>query len=119
MTKRAIRGMAVLAWAALAGATMPSAVCGQMQIPGVGSMVPDKASLLEQGKKLVADLTSMKSSGKLSAADNAKVDSLLPKANAVNTELAKPEVEPSKLAKLAGQLADLQKQTSALKGAMK
>jgi polyhydroxyalkanoate synthesis regulator phasin len=90
-----------------------------MKIPGVGSMLPDKTALLEQGQKLVADLTSMKSSGKLNAADTQKVDSMLPKANALNTELAKPQVEPSKLTQLAGQLGDLQKQVSALQGKMK
>ena len=91
MTRRAIRAMAVVAWVMLVGAAVPGAVSAQMKIPGVGSMLPDKTALLEQGKKLVADLTSMKSSGKLSAADSAKVDTLIPKANAVNTELAKPD----------------------------
>ena len=75
--------------------------------------------LTAAGKKLVADLTSMKSSGKLDAADTQKVDSMLPKANALNTELAKPQVEPSKLTQLAGQLGDLQKQAGALQGKMK
>ena len=109
----------ILVLALIAYAMTISPVLAQMQVPGVGSMLPDKTMLLEQGKKLVADLTSMKSSGKLSAADSAKVDSMLPKANALNTELAKPQVEPSKLTKLASQLGDLQKQTNALKGAMK
>ena len=117
--KRSNRWMAPLVWAVIAGATVSAPALAQMKVPGIGSMLPDKSALLEQGKKLVEDLTSMKSSGKLSAADTAKVDSLLPKANAVNTELAKPQVEPSKLTQLAGQLGDLQKQTSALKGAMK
>ena len=89
------------------------------QIPGVGSMIPDKAKLLEQAQKLVADLTDMKKSGKLGAADTAKVDSLLPKATAVNSELAKPQVETSRLPQLASQLGDLQKQTASLKGLMK
>ncbi|HEY7040348.1 MAG TPA: hypothetical protein VID28_15920 [Methylomirabilota bacterium] len=109
----------ILVLTLIACATMSSTGLAQMKVPGISSMLPDKAALLEQGKKLVADLTSMKSSGKLSAADTAKVDSLLPKANSLNTELAKPEVEPSKLTQLATQLGDLQKQTSALKGAMK
>ena len=99
-------------------AMMPAVTLAQMQIPGVGSMLPDKAQLLEQAQKLVSDVTSMKSSGKLGAADTAKVDSLLPKATAVNNELAKPQVEPSRLAQLAGQLGDLQKQVGALKGVM-
>jgi hypothetical protein len=111
--------MKILVLALIAGATTVSPVLAQMQVPGVSSMLPDKTMLLEQGKKLVADLTSMKSSGKLSAADSKQVDSMLPKANALNTELAKPQVEPSKLTKLASQLGDLQKQASALQGKMK
>jgi hypothetical protein len=107
---------------ALALITCAMTICpalAQMQVPGMSSMLPDKTMLLEQGKKLVADLTSMKSSGKLDAADTQKVDSMLPKANALNTELAKPQVEPSKLTKLAGQLGDLQKQAGALQSKMK
>ena len=117
--KRLSRRMAVMMWVMVACAMMPAVTLAQMQIPGVGSMLPDKAQLLEQAQKLVADLTSMKSSGKLGTADTAKVDSLLPKATAVNTELAKPQVEPSRLTQLAGQLGDLQKQVGALKGVMK
>ena len=109
--------MTVMVWVLVACAMMP--VIALAQMPSVGSMLPDKAQLLEQGQKLVADLTSMKSSGKLGAADVGKVDSLLPKATALNTELAKPEVAPSRLAQLAGQLGDLQKQVGALKGLMK
>lgn len=89
------------------------------QLPSIGSIVPDKAQLLEQAQKLVAELTAMKSSGKLGAADASKVDSMLPKATAVNTELAKPQVPPSRLAQLAGQLGDLQKQAGSLQGLMK
>ena len=117
--KSSNRWMTALVWTAISCATVPAPALAQMQVPGVSSMLPDKTALLEQGKKLVADLTSMKSSGKLSAADTAKVDSMLPKANALNTELAKPQVEPSKLTKLAGQLGDLQKQAGALQGKMK
>ena len=106
-----------LLWAMIACAVVPAIALAQ--IPGVGSMIPDKAQLLEQAQKLVADLTAMKSSGKLGAADTAKVDSLLPRAQAVNTELAKPQVETSRLPQLAGQLNDLQKQTASLKGLMK
>jgi hypothetical protein len=111
--------MTALVLAVVTSAMLPATVPAQMKVPGVSSMLPDKAALLEQGKKLVADLTDMKSSGKLSAADTKKVDSMLPKANALNTELAKPDIEPSKLTKLAGQLGDLQKQAGVLKGAMK
>jgi hypothetical protein len=109
----------MLTMALIACAMTISPALAQMQVPGVSSMLPDKTMLLEQGKKLVADLTSMKSSGKLDAADTQKVDSMLPKANALNTELAKPQVEPSKLTQLAGQLGDLQKQAGALQGKMK
>jgi len=101
----------------IVSAIMPAVTLAQMQVPGIGSMM-DKTQLLEQAQKLVTDLTSMKNSGKLGAADSAKVDSLLPKATAVNNELAKPQVEPSRLAQLAGQLGDLQKQAGALKGVM-
>lgn len=116
MTRSSTR-MTVMVWAMVACALMPAVALAQ--IPGVGSMIPDKAKLLEQAQKLVADLTSMKSSGKLGAADTAKVDALLPKATAVNTELAKPQVETSRLPQLASQLGDLQKQTASLKGLMK
>jgi hypothetical protein len=109
--------MTVMVWAMVACAVMPAVALAQ--IPGLGSMIPDKAQLLEQAQKLVADLTSMKSSGKLGAADTAKVDALLPKATAVNSELAKPQVETSRLPQLASQLSDLQKQTASLKGLMK
>lgn len=109
--------MAVVVAALVIVAMMPAGAFAQIQIPGLGSL--DKGQLLEQSKKLVADLTSMQSSGKLGAADTAKVDTMLPKATAVNTELAKPQVEPSRLTQLAGQLGDLQKQYNALKGGMK
>jgi hypothetical protein len=92
---------------------------GGAQMPGVGSLpssiIPDKAALLEQAKKILADLMAMKQDPKLPAADKAKVDTLIPKAQSANTELAKPEVEPSKLTQLASQLGDLQKQVAAIK----
>jgi hypothetical protein len=86
------------------------------QLPSVGSLIPDKAALLEQAKKLLADLTAMKQDPKLPAADKTKVDAMIPKATAVNTELAKPQVEPSKLTQLAAQLGELQKQYASLRG---
>jgi len=100
--------------AALIAVTL-TAVSVRAQIPGVSSLIPDKAALLEQGKKLLAELMEMKQDPKVSAADKSKVDKLIPQATAVNTELAKPQVEPSKLTKLAGQLGDLQKQVAAIK----
>ena len=104
----------VLVAALLAAALVPATVSAQ--IPGVSSLIPDKATLLEQGKKLLADLTAMKQDPKVSAADKTKVDSMIPKATAVNTELAKPQVEPSRLTQLATQLGDLQKQYASLRG---
>jgi hypothetical protein len=88
------------------------------QIPGMGSLSLDKTALLDQARKLVAELTAMKQDPKLTPADKGKVDTLLPQATAVNTELAKPQVEPSRLTQLAGQLGDLQKQVGALKGGL-
>ena len=108
----------VLAAVLLTAAFTPVNVSAQLpgSLPSVSSLIPDKAALLEQGKKLLADLMAMKQDPKLPAADKTKVDTLIPKATAVNTELAKPEVEPSRLTKLAGQLGDLQKQYASLKG---
>jgi len=109
--------MMLMAWAVIGCALAPAVALAQL--PSIGSMLPDKTQLLEQAQKLVTELTAMKSSGKLGAADAGKVDSLLPKATALNTELAKPQVPPSRLAQLAGQLGDLQKQVGALQGLMK
>ena len=89
------------------------------QIPGMGSLSLDKGALLEQAKQLVVELTAMKQTPSLSPADKGKVDSLLPKATSLNTELAKPQVEPSRLTQLAGQLGDLQKQVGSLKSTIK
>jgi hypothetical protein len=103
----------------MASAQLP----GGVQVPGTGTMsvpsMPSKADLLSQSKQMVTDLTSMKSSGKLAPDQAGKVDALLPKANALSTELEKPQVETSRLAQLAKDLGDLQKQVGALKGLVK
>lgn len=95
---------------------------GAVQLPG-GTSLPtggfSKDALLAQAKAMVADLTSMKSSGTLAAPQAKQVDALLPKATALTGELGKPQVEPSKLSQLASQLGDLQKQVGTLKGLMK
>jgi hypothetical protein len=111
--------IAMLAWVTATCVLAPT--LSLAQIPGVGSLPTslDKAQLLEQAKKLVADLTSMKENPNLAPADKGKVDALLPKATSVNNELAKPQVEPNRLPQLAGQLGDLQKQVGALKGSVK
>jgi hypothetical protein len=92
------------------------------QVPGTGSVptaMPSKDSLLQQAKGMVSDLTSMKSSGKLDAAQTKQVDGMLPKAQSLTSELEKPQVPPSKLTQLASSLSDLQKQLATLKGLIK
>jgi polyhydroxyalkanoate synthesis regulator phasin len=108
-----------LAIASLASAQMPSGV----QVPGAGKVavpsMPSKTDLLSQAKQMVTDLTSMKSSGKLTADQAKQVDTMLPKANSLTTELEKPQVEPSRLTKLMNDLSDLQKQYGQLKAMLK
>lgn len=92
---------------------------GGVQIPGAGSIptsLPSKDMLLQQAKGMVSDLTSMKSSGKLDAAQMKQVDGMLPKVQSLTSELEKPQVPPSKLTQLASSLSDLQKQFSTLQG---
>jgi hypothetical protein len=92
------------------------------QVPSTGSLPTgalSKDSLLQQAKGMVSDLTSMKSSGKLDAAQTKQVDTMLPKAQSVTGELEKPSVPPNKLTQLASQLSDLQKQWTTLKGLIK
>jgi hypothetical protein len=92
------------------------------QMPGTGSLptsLPSKDSLLDQAKGMVSDLTSMKSSGKLDAAQTKQVDGMLPKAQSLTSELEKPQVPPNKLTQLASSLSDLQKQLATLKGLIK
>jgi hypothetical protein len=116
MKKRAILAILVLSACLL----VPAVSFAQVQVPGVGQLaMPSKTQLLDQAKQMVQDLTSMKSSGKLTPDQAGKVDALLPKANALNTELAKPQIETSKLGQLAKDLGDLQKQVTDLKGMIK
>jgi hypothetical protein len=95
---------------------------GGVQIPG-GTSLPtggfSKDALLSQAKAMLTDLTSMKSSGKLAPEQLKQVDTLLPKATSLTSELAKPQVEAAKLAQLATDVNDLQKQVTALTGLMK
>jgi hypothetical protein len=107
-----------------AHAQMPSGVQVPQapQMPGTGSLptsLPSKDSLLDQAKGMVSDLTSMKSSGKLDAAQTKQVDGMLPKAQSLTSELEKPQVPPNKLTQLASSLSDLQKQLATLKGLIK
>ena len=61
----------------------------------------------------------MKSSGKLAPEQVQKVDTLLPKAQSLNTELAKPQVDAASLPQMASNLSELQKEVGVLKGFMK
>jgi hypothetical protein len=100
----------------------PAQLPGGMQMPG-GASLPlgglSKDALLKQAKELVADLTSMKSSGKLAPEQMKQADDLLPRANSLTSALEKPQVDAAELPKLASNLSDLQKQVGALKGLMK
>ena len=113
------------------GATVAALVIGPVgafaQIPGIGA-VPgagsllggfSKDSLLAQAKEMVSDLTSMKSSGKLAPEQTKQVDTLLPKATSLTSELEKPQVDAAKLPQLASDVSDLQKQVGVLKSFMK
>ncbi len=122
MTQRLLIALSLLA-VLLAG---PLAALAQMpggvQIPGAGSVptsLPSKDMLLQQAKGMVSDLTSMKSSGKLDAAQMTQVDGMLPQAQSLTSELEKPQIPPSKLTQLASSLSDLQKQLSTLQGLVK
>ncbi len=93
---------------------------GGVQVPGslpTGGLSKD--SLLKQAKDLVADLTSLKGSGKLAPEQLKQVDGLLPKATSLTSELEKPQLDAAKLPQLASTLSDLQKQVGALKGSMR
>src|SRR5262245_3961746 len=93
----------------------PAQLPAGVQIPGGLS----KDALLQQAKDLLAELTSMKSSGKLAPAQSKQVDQLLPKAQSLTGELEKPQVEASRLPQLASNLSDLQKQVGSLRSFMK
>jgi hypothetical protein len=115
-------GVCVVAGGLLAPVVAVAQLPGGVQVPGGASLSTSgfsKDALLDQAKALVADLTSMKSSGKLAPAQMTQVDALLPKATSLTSELAKPQVEATKLPRLGSDLSDLQKQVGALKGLMK
>ena len=94
---------------------------GMGAVPGMGSLTGgfSKDSLLAQAKEMVSDLVSMKSSGKLAPEQGKQVDTLLPKATSLTSELEKPQVEAAKLPQLASDVSDLQKQVGVLKSFMK
>jgi outer membrane murein-binding lipoprotein Lpp len=114
-------GACMLAGLLMAPIPAPAQLPGGMQMPGgalpMGGLSKD--ALLSQAKQMVTDLTAMKSSGKLAAEQVTQVDTLLPKATSLTTELAKPQIEATKLPQLATEVKDLQTQVGALKGLMK
>src|SRR5260370_12733160 len=74
--------MMLMAWAVIGCALAPAVALAQL--PGIGSMLPDKTQLLEQAPKLVTELTAMKRSGTPGAAHPAKLDSLLTQLTSLN-----------------------------------
>ena len=125
MTQRMLIALSILSvslFAPLATQAQMPQVPQVPQVPATGSIpttLPSKDALLGQAKGMVSDLTSMKSSGKLDAAQTKQVDSMLPKAKSLTSELEKPQVPPNKLTQLASSLSDLQKQLTTLKGLLK
>jgi len=115
MRQRIVIGACVVASLLAGPVAAPAQLPTGIQIPGGFS----KDALLQQAKDLVAELLSMKDSGKLPPAQTKQVDELLPRAQSLTTELAKPQVETSRLPQLATNLTDLQKHVASLKSFMK
>ena len=111
----------VIVWIVAVLLVVPSlgaAQIGGMQLPSSLSL-PSKDTLLKQAQELLADLLGMKGSGKLAPTQAKQVDDLIPKAQSLNDELQKPQVETARLPQLASNLSDLQKQVGVLKGFLK
>jgi polyhydroxyalkanoate synthesis regulator phasin len=113
----------LLAGLLIGAGTAHAQLPGGMQVPGgvqIPTSLPGKDQLLTQAKQMVEDLTSLKGSGKLAPEQAKKVDDdLLPRANSLTSDLAKPQVETSKLTQYARDLSDLQKQVTSLKSLVK
>jgi len=128
MIRRLLISLSILSLLLTAPFAALAQLPGGVQVPGTGSLpttvpsvpsMPSKDALLQQAKGMVTDLTSMKSSGKLNAAQAVQVDGMLPKAQSLTSELAKPQIPPSKLTQLATSVSDLQQQMTTLKGLVK
>jgi len=122
MTRRLLIALSILAILFTTPLAALAQLPGGVQVPGTGSLptsMLSKDTLLQQAKGMVSDLTSMKSSGKLDAAQTKQVDGMLPKAQSLTSELEKPQVPPSKLTQLASSLTDLQKQMATLQSLVK
>jgi hypothetical protein len=126
MTRRLLIALSILAILFTAPLAALAQMPGGVQVPGTGSLpasiptsLPSKDTLLQQAKGMVSDLTSMKTSGKLDAAQVKQVDTMLPKAQSLTSELEKPQIPTSKLTQLASSMSDLQKQMTTLKSLVK
>jgi hypothetical protein len=122
MRHRIIIGAWVMAGLLIGPPAASAQLPGGVQIPG-GASLPtggfSKDALLNQAKTMLTELTAMKDSGKLAAEQLKQVDTLLPKATSLTTELAKPQIEATRLPQLASDVSELQKQVTALKGILK
>ena len=116
MTYRGMIGALIVAGLVVVPGTALAQLPGGIQLP-MGGLSKD--SLLAQAKEMLADLVSMKSSGKLAPEQTKQVDDLLPKATSLTSELEKPQVDTGRLPQLASNLSDLQRQVGALKGMLK
>jgi hypothetical protein len=122
MTRRLLIALSILAILFTTPLAAIAQMPGGVQVPGMGSLptgMLSKDTLLQQAKGMVSDLTSMKTSGKLDAAQTKQVDGMLPKAQSLTSELEKPQVPTSKLTQLASSLTDLQKQMATLQSLVK
>ena len=126
MTRRLLIALSILSILLTAPLVALAQMPGGVQVPGTGSLptsiptsLPSKDTLLQQAKGMVSDLTSMKTSGKLDAAQVKQVDTMLPKAQSLTSELEKPQIPTSKLTQLASSMSDLQKQMTTLKSLVK
>jgi hypothetical protein len=122
MTRRLLIALSILAVLLTAPLAALAQLPGGIQVPGTGSLptgMLSKDALLQQAQGMVSDLTSMKSSGKLDAAQTTQVDGMLPKAQSLTSELEMPQVSPSKLMQLGSSLSDLQKQLGTLQSLVK
>lgn len=123
MNRMRIRACALVMTMTMAGPAIALAqLPGGIQIPGAMSLPAggfSKDALLKQAKDLVADLTSMKDSGKLAPEQAKQVDQLLPRASSLTSELEAPQVDATRLPDLASRLSDVQKQVASLKGLMR
>jgi hypothetical protein len=118
MSQRMMVGLCVVAAVLVTPLPAPAQLPGGMSMPTVPMGGLSKDALLGQATQMVTDLTGMKSSGKLAPEQLTQVDTLIPKATSLKDELAKPQVDATRLPQLATDVSDLQKQVGALKGLM-